>query len=175
MAVSDEGITPLEKKNMRAAANTSKETGAVIACHTIGGKLAKNLITLLEEYDHNLERFIWTHAQSEPDMDYLIQAADRGIYISIDAIGSGWIPDEDMLGHTLAMIDAGFSQKILLSHDAGWYDPSQPDGKPAGQGIRGYTSLFRSYIPTLLSRGVKPEIIDEITIKNPAAAFSLHN
>lgn len=175
MAVSDEGITALEEKNLHAAVITSKETGAVIACHTIGGKLAESLINLLEKFDHNLERFIWTHAQSEPDIKYLTRAADRGIYVSIDAIGSGWVPDEIMLGHTLAMIDVGYTNKILLSHDAGWYDPSQLDGKPADQGIRGFTALFRSFIPTLLSRGVKTEIIKEITTKNPATAFSLHN
>ena len=173
MAVSDEEITLLEQKNLQAAVIASRHTGAVIACHTIGGKLVEQLIDLLDEYGHNLERFIWTHAQSEPDIDYQFRAAERGVYISIDAIGSGWTPDEDMLEKTIALINAGYSNKILLSHDAGWYDPSQPDGKPADQGIRGYTDLFKTFIPSLQSRGVDQETIDEITVNNPAIAFSL--
>ncbi len=175
MAVSDEGITPLEEKNLQAAVITSQRTGAVIACHTIGGKLAEKLINLLESQGHNLERFIWTHAQSEPDIGYQLRTAQRGVYISIDAIGSGWTPDEVMIEQTLTLIEAGYSNKILLSHDAGWFDPSQPDGKPADHGIRGYTALFKTFIPALIARGIPPDTIDQITINNPKIAFSLHS
>ena len=174
MAVTDEGITPLEAKNIHAAVLTSQQTGAVIACHTIGGKLAEELIDLLISHDHNLERFIWTHAQSETDINYHLRAAQQGIYISIDAIGSGWVSDEFMMKLTMELIEAGISDKILLSHDAGWYDPSQPDGHPADNGIRGYTALFESFLPALLDRGLSSDIIDQITIKNPAVSFSLH-
>jgi phosphotriesterase-related protein len=174
MAVTDEGITPLEIKNLKAAALTSKKTGAVIACHTIGGRLVEELIAILIRFDHNLERFIWTHAQSETDVSVHLKAAQKGIYISIDAIGSGWVPDSDMIELTLELINAGYEKKILLSHDAGWYDPSQPDGHPPDHGIRGYTALFKSFIPALLDRGIPTELIDHITIMNPAVAFSLH-
>jgi phosphotriesterase-related protein len=174
MAVSDDGLTPMETKNMQAAVLASQQTGAIIASHTIGGKLVESLMNFLEHHNHNLHHFIWTHAQSEPNIEYHIRAAQRGAFVSIDAIGSGWVPDKDMLHYTLALIDAGYSENILLSHDAGWYDPSQPDGQPSGSKIRGFTALFDAFIPALLNQGVSPETITQITIKNPAAAFSLH-
>jgi len=173
MAVSDESITKLEAKNLKAAVITSQKTGAIIASHTIGGKLAQEEMALLESYGLDLSSFIWTHAQSEPEKQHHLEAAQKGVYISIDAIGSGWVSDEDMLDYTLALIEAGHTDRILLSHDAGWYDPSQPDGHPQEAGIRGYTALFKSFLPELRTRGINEDIIDQITIDNPAAAFSL--
>jgi phosphotriesterase-related protein len=173
MAVSDEGISDIEAKNLKAAVLTSQQTGAIIASHTIGGELARREMDLLASYGLDLNRFIWTHAQSEPDKDFHLEAAQRGAYVSIDAIGSGWTPDEDMLKYTLALIEAGYTDKILLSHDAGWYDPSQPDGHPEGNGIRGYTALFKTFLPTLQAQGVSEKTIDQITIQNPSRAFAL--
>jgi len=173
MAVSDDGISDIERKNLKAAVLTSQRTGAVIASHTIGGDNAKAEMDLLEGFGLDLNKFIWTHAQSETDTIFLIKAAQRGVTLSIDAIGSGWSPDEDMLEFTLALINAGYSEKILLSHDAGWYDPSKQDGHPEGGGIRGYTALFNSFLPGLRNRGVNEEIIEQIAVNNPARAFTL--
>lgn len=172
MSVSDEGITDIEAKNLKAAVQTSQSTGAIIASHTIGGELARQEMNLLERYGLDLRRFIWTHAQSEANITYHQEAAKRGAYISIDAIGSGWVPDEDMLEYTIALIESGYSKNILLSHDAGWYDPSQPDGKPEGAGIRGYTALFKTFIPELLKHGISETIVNQITVHNPAQAFA---
>jgi phosphotriesterase-related protein len=175
MSVSDEGITELEAKHLQAAVLTSQRTGAIVASHTIGGQLAKQEINLLADYGLDLNRFIWTHAQSETDEDYHLWAVERGVYISIDAIGSGWASDDDMLHHTLNLIEKGYTNRILLSHDGGWYDPSQPDGQPPDGGIRGFTALFKEFIPALKANGVSAEIIATITIRNPAEAFTLHN
>src|SRR5438105_2063311 len=41
IAMSDDGPTPIEVRNLKAAAKASKETGAVIASHTIGGNIAR--------------------------------------------------------------------------------------------------------------------------------------
>ncbi len=174
MSVSDEGITDVEAKNLKAAVITSQRTGAIIASHTIGGTLAEQEMNLLEKYGLNLNRFIWTHAQSESNKSFHLSAAQRGAYISIDAIGSGWIPDQDMVEYTIALIEAGYANKILLSHDAGWYDPSTPNGHPEGTGIRGYTALFKSFIPGLRKHGITDDIIEQITIKNPAEAFAFN-
>jgi len=173
MSVSDEGITELEAKHLKAAVLTSQRTGAIVASHTIGGELAKQEINLLAEYGLDLNRFIWTHAQSETNEDYHIWAVEQGVYISIDAIGSGWASDHDMQHNTLNLIEKAFTNRILLSHDGGWYDPSQPDGQPPEGGIRGFTALFKQFIPALQANGVSQEIIDTITIQNPAEAFTL--
>ena len=91
MAVSDEGITKLEAKNLKAAVITSQKTGAVIASHTIGGILAQEEMALLESYGLDLRNFIWTHAQSGPDITIpnRMQPRKGSISQSMD-FGSGW-------------------------------------------------------------------------------------
>jgi len=49
LAMSDDGPTALEIRNLKAAVKASQTTGAVIASHTIGGKVAKKEMDVLEE------------------------------------------------------------------------------------------------------------------------------
>ena len=65
LAMSDDGPTALEIRNLRAAAQASQITGAVIASHTIGGRVAREVMDVLVEAGHDLHRFIWIHAQTE--------------------------------------------------------------------------------------------------------------
>ena len=48
------------------------------------------------------------------------------------------------------MLDAGLGDRLLLSHDRGWYDPAQPGGgtpKP-------FTYLSEVFLPKLRAAGV---------------------
>jgi predicted metal-dependent phosphotriesterase family hydrolase len=77
-----------------------------------------------------------------------------------------------VVDYTLALLEAGCAENILLSHDAGWYDPSQPDGQPEGSGIRGYTALLEKFIPALRARGVTNDLVHLVTVTNSARAFA---
>ncbi|HEY3474922.1 MAG TPA: esterase [Anaerolineales bacterium] len=171
LAMSDDGPTDLEIRNLKAAAVASQNTGAVIASHTIGGKIAQKEMDILEVARLDLNRFIWVHAQTEPDISVLIEAARRGAYVELDAIGAPYQSQEDMLEAAVALVEAGFASHLLLSHDAGWYDPAAPDGVP-GQGFRGYTALTREFLPALIERGITEEQVRLITVRNPARAFA---
>lgn len=171
IAMSDEGITPLEERNLKAAALASRQTGAVVASHTIGGVNARRELDILEAAGLDLHRFIWVHAQSEPDRAVHLEAARRGAYVEFDTVGAAFQEQEVLVDNVLALIEAGYAKHILLSHDAGWYDPSQLDGQPEG-GIRGFTALVGEFIPTLRARGVTDELTHLITAINPARAFA---
>ena len=45
--------------------------------------------------------------------------------------------------------DAGYLHKVLISHDAGWYKPEEPDGGS----FRGFTGIFTAMIPALRENG----------------------
>jgi phosphotriesterase-related protein len=171
VAISDDGPTPIEVRNLQAAALASRQTGAVIASHTIGGAGAKREVDVLEKAGHDLSRFVWVHAQTEPDSVIHQELARRGVWIELDTIG---VPSqhEPQLRAALALIEAGMADNLLLSHDAGWYDPSQPDGVPA-HGFRGYTALVEEFIPALRARGVTDAMIHQLTVTNPARAFAI--
>lgn len=171
LAMSDDGPTALEIRNLKAAARASQNTGAAIAVHTIGGKTAKQEMDVLEAEGLDLHRFIWVHAQTEPDFSNVQEAARRGAYIELDTVGAPFQSQLELLETSLALIEAGFVDQLLLSHDAGWYDPSRGDGRPE-HGFRGYTALRQDFIPALLERGVSEEQIRQITVNNPATAFA---
>ena len=171
LAMSDDGPTPLELRNLRAAARASNDTGAVIASHTIGGKVAQKEMDALETAGLDLQRFIWVHAQTEPDLSILKEAAHRGAYVELDTVGAPFQPQAELLEAVIALIEAGFIEHLLLSHDAGWYNPARPDGLP-DEGYRGYTALVRDFLPELSRRGVTEQQVRLITVDNPARAFA---
>lgn len=175
ISVSDDGPTPLEMRILKAAALTSRQTGAAVASHTATGALARRQMEILKVAGLDLERFIWVHANLEPDPAVHLEAARHGVYVEFDAIGAEWQSQPAMVEYTLALIEAGYAERILLSHDAGWYDPSQPDGQPEEGGIRGFTALVEDFIPALHARGVTDELVHLLTVTNPARAFALRN
>ena len=169
--MSDDVPTPLEIRNLRAAARASQNTGAVIASHTIGGRIAKQEMDVLEEVGLDLQRFIWVHVQTEPEVSILEEAARRGAYVELDSVGAPYQSQPEFLETATRLIESGFAEHLLLSHDAGWYEPGRPDGLPEA-GYRGYTALTRDFIPALLKHGVGQEQVRLITVNNPARAFA---
>ena len=73
-----------------------------------------------------------------------------------------------MIRLVLPVLDAGFRSQVLLSHDAGWYDPAQPGGGTP----RGYTHLVTTFIPALRSAGVDDATLHQLTCINPFAAYA---
>jgi phosphotriesterase-related protein len=171
LAMSDDGPTAVEVRNLKAAVRASHNTGAAIASHTIGGRVATQEMDVLEEAGLDLHRFIWIHAQTEPDVSVLKEAARRGAFVELDTVGAPFQDQAKLLETAIALIDAGFADRLLLSHDAGWYDPSRPDGLPEG-GFRGYTALAKDFIPALRVRGMTEAQLRLITVNNPIEAFA---
>ena len=167
LSAGDDGLTPVEVKILRAAARAGRETSAVIGSHTIRGRVVRDQLDILEEAGYTPERFIWIHTQAEPDFSLHLEMAQRGAWIEYDSIGA----PERTLGEWVQMIqrvvDAGYAGQLLLSHDRGWYDPSQPGGgvpKPM-------TVLTQELLP-LLSAEVDGETIKMLTEINPFRAFA---
>ncbi|MBA3870343.1 MAG: phosphotriesterase [Anaerolineae bacterium] len=175
VALIDDGPTAIEARNLRAAAIASQATSAVIGSHTIGGKAARAELDILEQAGQDLSRFIWIHAHTEADTSIHLEAARRGAWIEFDAIGADkWFPEQDKLvDFTLNLMESGYSDQILLSHDAGWYEVGSPNGVPQPDGYRGYTALVDQFIPVLRARGLSETDIRQLTVLNPARAFAI--
>ncbi|HLO32291.1 MAG TPA: esterase [Anaerolineales bacterium] len=171
LAMSDEGPTALEIRNLKAAARASQNTGAVIASHSIGGQVARKEMDVLEAAGLELHRFIWVHAQTESDLSILREAAGRGAFVELDSVGAPFQLQTELLEMVIALIEAGLIEHLLLSHDAGWYNPARSDGLP-DEGFRGYTPLVRDFVPELLRGGITEEQVRSITVNNPARAFA---
>jgi phosphotriesterase-related protein len=59
--------------------------------------------------------------------------------------------------------------KVLISHDAGWYKP----GEKEGGDFRGYTNIFTALLPLLKEKGFTENDMQQLLVKNPAAAFAI--
>jgi len=66
-----------------------------------------------------------------------------------------------------ALRAAGFEDRLLLSHDRGWYDPSEPDGGDQ----RPFTYLPGRVLPAPRDR-VGPATADAIVRDDPFETFA---
>jgi phosphotriesterase-related protein len=167
LGATDDGLTPSESKMVRAAAGASVATGSVIGSHTLRGQVARSQLELIEREGADPEKYIWIHAHQEPEVGIHHELARRGAWLEYDLIGEP-NSDERFLELTLRALDAGLGDRVLLSHDRGWYDPAQPGG-----GVpRPFTYLAEVFLPQLSEAGVDDATIDRLTRINPFIAFA---
>jgi phosphotriesterase-related protein len=169
LSAGDDGITACETKVLRAAATAGRQTNAVIGSHTIRGRVVREELDIIEAMGYDPARFIWIHTQAEPDFYLHLEIARRGAWLEYDAIGNPDVAgDEFYIAHIQRVLEAGFVDQLLLSHDRGWYDPALPGGgvpKP-------YTYIIERFLPKLRSVGVDEKTIHQLTVHNPFRAFA---
>lgn len=167
IAVNGGHLSEIEQKIVTAAGLTHLETGLTICSHTGPALAAFEQVEVLKKTGVKPDAFVWTHAQNEPDKSTYLIAARMGVWVSLDGIGWG---DFENYADWLVMLKAnGCLHRVLISHDAGWYDPAKAAGGP----ITGYTNIFDKLIPLLIAKGFKPSDIAQLLVQNPAAAFAI--
>ena len=167
VGATDDGLTNAETKVLRAAAAAAAVTGATIGSHTIRGTVARHQLDIIEETGAPPDTFVWIHAHQEPNVAIHHELARRGAWIEYDGIGDE-AEDDRFLDLVMRGLAAGLGDRLLLSHDRGWYDPAQPGGgtpKP-------YTPLCERFLPKLAAAGVDQPTIDRLVRDNPFAAFA---
>lgn len=171
----DSVLSQEHEKLITAAGLTHLKTGMVIASHTGPEKPAFKQIEILENLGVDPSAFIWVHAQGGT-VESNIEAAKRGAWISLDGVRMSQDKSPDAEGNTgwyaeriLKLKNEGLLDRVLVSHDAGWYDPDLENGGT----FRGFTDIFYYLIPALKEKGLTQSEIDQILIKNPAEAFKI--
>ena len=166
LSAGDTGLTPTETKVLRAAAAAGIATNAAIGSHTIQGRVVRQQLDIIEEVGYRPERFIWIHTQAEPDVDIHLEVARRGAWVEYDGIGGE--PDDAYVRRILRLLEAGLGERVLLSHDRGWYDPAQPGGGTP----QPFTYIVEQFLPKLRAAGVDDATIRQLTQSNPFRAFA---
>lgn len=166
LSAGDDGMTTLEERVLRASARAARKIGALIGSHTVAGRVVLDQLAVLSEEDFPLERFLWIHTQVEQDQALHREVAERGAWIEYDHLGT--VPTADVVGLVDGVLEAGHERRLLLSHDAGWYDPALPGGGSP----RPWTALTDDVLPALRERGVPEHTIRSLTVDNPFDAFA---
>lgn len=160
-------LSPNDQKLVKAAGITHKKTGLTIASHTGTWRTAVQEVRILQEMGVNPSEFVWVHAQNEPDFENYKVAGEMGVWISLDGIG--WAIDP-YVNRLIFAKENGILGNVLISHDAGWYDPA----KAGGGDFQPFTNIFEKLIPILNERGFTEEDWGLLLKENPKSAFSIH-
>lgn len=153
-------LVELDRKLVRAAAITSRETGLTIASHTGDGRAALEQIEIVSREGVATSKFVWVHAQNEKDHSFHRKAAEAGAWVEFDGIGprtADW-----HLECVRFMAAHKFLGRTLISQDAGWYHV----GEPGGGNYRGYTYIYTDFVPRL-----EADWVDVLLRENPVRAF----
>lgn len=159
-------LDAIDQKLVKAAGITHLQTGLTILSHTGKAKGLWPQLKILREMNVSPNAFVWVHAQAEEDNTNYLRAAKEGCWIALD--GLGW----DIEKHLQKLVFAkehDILNRVLISHDAGWYDPQKQT-----QAIKPYTNIFKQLYPALMSKGFSKEEFNLLISDNPAKAFSIN-
>jgi phosphotriesterase-related protein len=159
--------TASEERAFRAAARAHLRTGLSVTTHTsiVRGSGLDALQILLHE-GVPPERIIIGHADSYPQLDYLLALLSQGCYVQFDCIAFVYQPpsmqysDVEMADLTIELVQRGYADRLLLSHDICNRSVLKRYGGD------GYTCLHDRFLPLLREKGVEDEVIDLITAEN---------
>jgi phosphotriesterase-related protein len=200
------GMTLQERKVLEAACIVAREYGAAIASHITAGPTALSVMDALDAFGcpQDEVRFVWVHSQvtagsegvgleggervgADPGIGYLLEAARRGAYVSLDGIGSGYWGEalggyEPNIAWIQQLVDAGYEDQIIIGADTGWFDPGHPAGfeieevdgvwTSVGDLAQDYRSVPEEFVPAMQEAGFSEELIGKLMHGNPWAAFS---
>lgn len=161
-------------KLVRAAARAHLESGLTIAIHTGDGEAALDELRVLQEEGVAPSALIWVHAQNDPGK-IQIEAAKRGAWVSLDGFGE---KQRDRYKAFLGALRAGnLVTRVLLSHDHFWSVEGQGERGTlklhSGGAATAFESVFTHLLPDLREAGFTETEIRQLTVKNPAEAFSI--
>jgi phosphotriesterase-related protein len=173
-AVDEPGLTPGVERVMKAVARAHRLTGAPITVHTNvhnkGGQLTQRV---LREEGVDLSRVVLGHSGDTTDLDYLRALADEGSILGMDRFGlDSVLPFEDRVDTVAKLCEAGYADRMVLSHDANCYIDWFPNDLLAlALPNWNYRHISQQVLPALRARGVSEAQIRMMLVDNPRRYF----
>lgn len=174
---SEEEVTEFERRVLEAVAIAHRETGAPIITHAaVRNRIGEAQADIFDALGIPPERVVIGHSDDTDDLSYLTGLASRGYRIGMDRLPCGALPEyggrtvEDRIEMLVRLIDAGYGDRIVVSHD----DPiwafvlsavDQRRHKEANPDEIAF--IHRVVLPALRERGVSEDAITRITTVNP--------
>ena len=166
IGVNNGPLADYDRKLVRAAALTHRQTGLTIAAHTGDAAAAKEELEIVRAAGVHPSALIWVHAQGKGAENHF-QLARAGAWVEIDGISEENY--QDYARQVLALRDEGLLDQVLVSCDAGWYRVGEPDG---GE-YRSHAVLLERFVPELKKLGFDEAEVRQLLVSNPARAFAV--
>jgi phosphotriesterase-related protein len=166
IGVDEAPLSDVDAKLVQAAALTCRATGLPIASHTSTGRAAIAELDLLDRAGVPARSFIWVHAHNERDGSFHTRVAKAGAWVEFDGISEASVDRHVDL--VTQMKTQGLLERVLVSHDAGWYRV----GEPGGGQFRAYDTLFTKFVPALIAAGFSKDEVRRLLVENPRQALA---
>jgi phosphotriesterase-related protein len=171
-------LTALERMANTAAGQASLQTGCPITTHTTdGGGL--ELAQLLLSLKVSPQKIIIGHQGYKDDRenvratDYHKKLAELGVWVQFDRIGSEKYPVANRAEFIKPLVEAGFEDQLLLSHDTVPYFYKtfwQKEKRESDWWLfkeHPWTLILSEVVPALLEAGISERAIRKMLIDNP--------
>lgn len=171
--------TENERKVLRAAIAAQRATGAPLMVHPgRHPRMPMELAEFVQKEGGDVRRTIMCHIdRTIVDVAAVRDLAQTGIWLEYDLFGMEcayypYNPSFDMpndggrMAHVLALMEAGHTDRLLLSHDIA-YKTSL-----VAYGGYGYHHLLVNVVPRLRAKGVDDAGIERLLVANPRRAFA---
>lgn len=164
------GISEDIARVMTAAAIAHRQTGVPITTHS--DPRARNgldQLAFLRERGVRPERVIIGHSGDSEDLDYLRALMDEGATIGMDRFGMEHVlPDDRRVRTVLALLDLGYADQMILSHDAAYHSRVTPPSWRARAAPRWHMeNISRRILPALRQCGASESDLHQMLVLNP--------
>lgn len=164
------GFTSDTHRVFAAAAEAHRRTGVPITTHSHAasrGGIAQQ--DELERLGVPLDRVVIGHSGDSTDLAYLRGLADRGSYLGFDRFGMEHVGrDADRERMLMQLLDAGYADRIVLSHDAAVFSRvTPPSWRAAHSPSWTMSHLFESVLPRLRAVGLDEVTEHGLMVANP--------
>jgi phosphotriesterase-related protein len=170
VATDEEGLTPDVARVMSAAAIAHEETGVTISTHSHpSSRNGLEQQAFLGKRGVAAERIIIGHSGDSEDVDYLRALMDNGSTIGMDRFGMEHVlPDDRRVRTVLALLELGYADRLVLSHDAAFYSHiTPPSWRLTSAPHWRMDTISKRILPMLVDAGVPPGSITQMMVDNP--------
>jgi phosphotriesterase-related protein len=166
----EDGFTPEVIRVMSAAAVAQQETGVAITTHS--HPATRNGLeqqTFLVKRGVDPQRLVIGHSGDTEDLGYLKTLMDHGSTIGMDRFGMEHVLTDERRVRTVArLVEDGYSDRMVLSHDAAIYSHITPPSWRAHHAPHWrIDNIHQRVLPMLRDAGVGSADIDQMMIHNP--------
>jgi phosphotriesterase-related protein len=159
-------ISAAEERSFRAAARAHLRTGITITTHAARWPIGIPQLDILQAEGVDPRRVIIGHCDMVPIPEYHEAIAQRGAFVEFDTIrGESEYDVKIRVAFVKNLIEKGFTNRILLSHDVCLRSLLSIFGGC------GYDYIFTTFLPLLLDAGVGEDEVRQITVLNPRDAL----
>jgi len=175
------GVTEWQETILRAVARAHLQTDVPIMLHSYSpGRVGKQQIAILKDEGVDLSRVKVDHSNDTTDIGYLTWLLEKGCYLGMDRYpGRGDVSSIDRTKTLKELIDAGYADRLLLSHDcplAQITGESPATNKPSEKlevlNPHSYLYLKKVVFPCLQEMGVSESTLNNLCITGPRNFFT---